>query len=47
MNTSIKLALGTVQFGCDYGVSNNQGQVSLQEVNNILSLATEVGITTL
>ncbi|MBL4911533.1 MAG: aldo/keto reductase, partial [Alteromonadaceae bacterium] len=31
----------------DYGVSNNQGQVSLQEVNNILSLATEVGITTL
>ncbi len=47
MNTDMKLALGTVQFGCDYGVSNAQGQVSSQEVNNILSLAAEVGITTL
>jgi len=47
MNADIKLALGTVQFGCDYGVSNDQGQVSAQEINNILSLAAEVGITTL
>ncbi len=47
MKSDMKLALGTVQFGCDYGVSNNQGQVSPQEIKNILSLATEVGITTL
>jgi aryl-alcohol dehydrogenase-like predicted oxidoreductase len=43
----MKLALGTVQFGCDYGISNLQGQVCPQEISNILDLATEVGITTL
>jgi len=32
-----KLCLGTVQFGLDYGVANNSGQVSQKDVNNILS----------
>ena len=34
-----KVALGTVQFGLDYGVANEAGQVSLEEVKYILSLA--------
>jgi len=32
----MKLGLGTVQFGCDYGISNSNGQVSLKEVEKIL-----------
>lgn len=34
-----RLALGTVQFGMDYGIANSDGQVSAAEVKNILSLA--------
>lgn len=36
-----KLALGTVQFGLDYGISNTQGQVKSKEVGEILTLAKE------
>ncbi len=43
----MKLALGTVQFGINYGISNTQGKPSTQEVHNILQLATEHKITTL
>ncbi|MFT5004298.1 MAG: aryl-alcohol dehydrogenase-like predicted oxidoreductase, partial [Flavobacteriales bacterium] len=43
----MKLALGTVQFGVDYGISNRQGKVVLHEVENILSLARAHNITTL
>ncbi len=32
-----KFCLGTVQFGLDYGVANNDGKVSQKEINNILS----------
>jgi len=35
----VKLALGTVQFGLDYGVANVAGQVQLAEVRSMLSLA--------
>ena len=35
----IKLGLGTVQFGLPYGISNKTGQVSLDEVDKILKLA--------
>jgi aryl-alcohol dehydrogenase-like predicted oxidoreductase len=42
-----KLALGTVQFGLAYGVANKVGQVSREEVNQILQLASSVGIDTL
>ena len=42
-----KLALGTVQFGLNYGVTNQNGQVSIREVKNILNLAKDNGIDTL
>jgi len=35
----MKLALGTVQFGLDYGISNHSGQVKIEEVNSILAAA--------
>lgn len=43
----MKLALGTVQFGLNYGVSNAQGQVSVEEVDRILQLASQHNIDTL
>ncbi len=43
----MKLALGTVQFGLDYGVSNQLGQVNKAEVNKILTLANQASINTL
>lgn len=42
-----KLALGAVQFGLDYGISNKQGKTSLDEVSRILNVAEEYGITTI
>jgi len=43
----MKLALGTVQFGLDYGVTNNTGQVPIDEVRNILTFAKNNNIDTL
>ena len=43
----MKLTLGTVQFGLDYGVSNDTGKVSDKEVHAILTTAISHGITTL
>ncbi len=43
----MKLALGTVQFGLDYGISNQQGQVSKSQVKDILTQAIALGIDTL
>ena len=42
-----KLILGTVQFGLDYGINNDQGKPSYEECKNILDLAWESGIRTL
>ena len=42
-----KLAIGTVQFGLDYGISNQNGQVSKNEIKYILDFASENGIDTL
>lgn len=42
-----KLALGTVQFGLPYGIANQSGQVSLENVKAILDLARFSGIDTL
>ena len=42
-----KLALGTVQFGLDYGITNTNGQVEKNEVKNILSSAKSYGIHTI
>lgn len=38
-----KLVLGCVQFGLKYGIANTKGQVSSQEVRNILQKAFEQG----
>lgn len=46
MKTS-KLALGTVQFGVDYGVSNQSGKTSFEEVISILKCAREYKVDTL
>lgn len=43
----MRLALGTVQFGLDYGVSNRDGQVSDEELDAIIALARHAGIDTL
>ena len=34
-----KLALGTAQFGFDYGISNIKGQTNFSEIKKILKLA--------
>ena len=43
----MKVALGTVQFGLDYGVTNQDGQVTIEEVESILDFAKISGIDTL
>ena len=47
MNGINKLALGTVQFGTDYGISNTSGKVSLKKVEEILEFCVNNGIDTL
>jgi uncharacterized protein len=42
-----KLALGTVQFGLDYGINNSRGRVPKDEVFAILNRARQAGIDTL
>jgi aryl-alcohol dehydrogenase-like predicted oxidoreductase len=42
-----KLALGTVQFGLDYGIVNHSGQVKFEEVKKILRYAKKSNIDTL
>lgn len=43
----MRLALGTVQFGLNYGVSNNTGQVDEKSALNIINLAGDNNIDTL
>lgn len=43
----MRLGLGTVQFGCDYGISNSLGRVLPVQVGEILGLAQQYGIQTL
>jgi len=43
----MRLALGTVQFGVNYGIANAAGQVAAVEVVRILALAQHRGISTL
>lgn len=47
MNYVNKLVLGTVQFGLSYGVNNQSGQVSRNEVAKILQWAKKSGVKTL
>jgi aryl-alcohol dehydrogenase-like predicted oxidoreductase len=41
----MKLGLGTVQFGTDYGISNQSGQTTPTEVTKILEFAAASGIS--
>lgn len=43
----MKLALGTVQFGLNYGIANDQGKVQYNQATSILQLASKKGISTL
>ena len=43
----MKLALGTVQFGLNYGISNQSGQVSPEHVKEVIAFAQLHGIDTL
>lgn len=43
----MKLGLGTVQFGLNYGISNAKGQIPIDEVRQIIRLARDLGIDTL
>jgi len=42
-----KISIGTVQFGLDYGVANQSGKVSFEEVQRILKLALDNKIESL
>lgn len=44
MGIGNRLGLGTVQFGLDYGISNNSGKPALDEVSSILDYASKAGI---
>ena len=41
---SLRLMLGTVQFGMDYGIANKTGQPSYDQVRDILACAVEGGV---
>ena len=43
----MKIALGTAQFGLDYGISNDAGKVDFDTVNRILKFASENDIDTI
>lgn len=42
-----KLAIGTVQFGVNYGIANNSGKINYNEAKSILEYAENVGVDTL
>jgi aryl-alcohol dehydrogenase-like predicted oxidoreductase len=43
----MKLCLGTVQFGLNYGINNYSGKIKAEEVIKILKFAYDHGITTI
>ena len=44
---SSKIAIGTVQFGLDYGIANQNGKVNSKEIRSILNLAYQNNINTI
>lgn len=40
----MRIGIGSAQFGLDYGISNNTGQVSKKEVEQILNYARRIGM---
>ncbi len=49
MNTNFnkKIAIGTAQFGLNYGVANKKGQLKISEIKKILKYARSVGVDTI
>lgn len=47
LDLKLKIGLGTVQFGLDYGISNENGKTPKKEVKRILEIAQNEGINTL
>ena len=47
MHELSKIALGTVQFGLDYGIANQSGKPNYDEISDILGFSLKTGITTL
>ena len=45
--SSKRITLGTAQFGLKYGISNQNGQVSFNEIEKILDFSNKCGINTL
>lgn len=43
----MNLALGTAQFGLDYGIANREGKTSVEEIKKIINIARTLGIDTL
>lgn len=43
----MKIAIGTVQFGEDYGIANVSGQVSISEISAIIEKSKQHGISTI
>lgn len=43
----MRIALGTAQFGLEYGVTNSVGRVRLSDVKEILRIASGLGVDTL
>ena len=46
-STSSKIGLGTVQFGINYGISNNTGIIDSEEIEKIIELARKNGVDTI
>jgi aryl-alcohol dehydrogenase-like predicted oxidoreductase len=44
---TLKIVLGAAQFGLSYGVANNNGQVTTQELKKIIQLAKQANISKL
>lgn len=44
INNTKRLALGTAQFGLDYGISNKNGQVKKSEIKKIIQIAKQYNI---
>jgi aryl-alcohol dehydrogenase-like predicted oxidoreductase len=43
----MKIALGTAQFGLNYGIANKKGQVDINSIESILSYAWDMGVDTI
>ncbi len=43
----LKISVGTVQFGTNYGVANKTGSVAISEIEQIITLCRDHGIDTL